>query len=120
MFRVLVSDFVSDKGIALLEKEVEVYYNHKLSREEFLNIIGDYDAIIVRSMTQLDQEALEKAKKLKVIGRAGTGYDNINLKEASKRGIIVFNTPTGNTISASEHTIAMIMALSRQKEIQRD
>lgn len=113
MFKVLVSDFISESGIEILERDAEVYFNHKLSREEFLNIIGDYDGIIVRSFTQLDKEALDKTDKLKVIGRAGTGYDNIDLEEASKKGIIVFNTPTGNTISAAEHTIAMILSLSR-------
>ncbi|MDI3547594.1 MAG: D-3-phosphoglycerate dehydrogenase / 2-oxoglutarate reductase [Halanaerobiales bacterium] len=112
-YKVLVSDYISQSGIDILKEKVEVYFNHQLTREEFLDIIGDYDGIIVRSMTQLDKEALSRAKKLKVIGRAGTGYDNIDLEEASKRGIVVFNTPTGNTISASEHTIGMILALSR-------
>ncbi|MFW6281407.1 MAG: phosphoglycerate dehydrogenase [bacterium] len=113
MYKVLVSDFISDAGIEILEKDTEVYFNHNMSREEFLDIIGDYDGIIVRSFTQLDKEALEKANNLKVIGRAGTGYDNIDLDEASKKGIIVFNTPTGNTISAAEHTVAMMLSLSR-------
>ncbi|MEJ6950549.1 phosphoglycerate dehydrogenase [Natronospora cellulosivora (SeqCode)] len=113
MYKVLVSDFISDAGIEILEKDTEVTFNHNLSRKEFLDIIGDYDGIIVRSFTQLDKEALEKATNLKVIGRAGTGYDNIDLEEASKKGIIVFNTPTGNTISAAEHTLAMILSLSR-------
>lgn len=113
MSKVLVSDYISDDGIKLLEKHLCVYYNHKLSREEFLDIIGEYEGIIVRSFTQLDKEALNRAKKLKVIGRAGTGFDNIDLEEASKKGIIVFNTPTGNTISAAEHTMAMILALAR-------
>src|SRR5690554_5414663 len=113
MFKVLVSDYISEAGIKILEKETEVYFNHQLSREEFLDIIGDYDAIIIRSFTKLDKEALNKAKKLKVIGRAGTGYDNIDLEEASKKGVVVFNTPTGNTISAAEHTIALLLSLSR-------
>lgn len=113
MYKVLVSDYISDAGIKILEENVEVNFNHKLSREEFLDIIGNYDGIIVRSFTQLDKEALEKAVNLKVIGRAGTGYDNIDLNEASKKGIIVFNTPTGNTISAAEHTMAMMLSLSR-------
>ena len=112
--KVLVSDYISDEGIKILEKEnIEVTYDYKLSREEFLNIFGEYDGIIVRSFTQLDKEALDKAEKLKVIGRAGTGYDNIDLEEASKKGIIVFNTPNGNTISAAEHTMALLLALSR-------
>src|SRR5690554_716573 len=112
--KVLVSDYISDEGIKILEKEnIEVTYDYKLSREEFLNIVGEYDGIIVRSFTQLDKEALDKAVKLKIIGRAGTGFDNIDLEEASKKGIIVFNTPTGNSISAAEHTMAMMLALAR-------
>jgi len=113
MYKVLVSDFISKAGVKILEDNINVYFNPKLSREEFLDIIGDYEGIIVRSFTQLDKEALEKAKKLRVIGRAGTGYDNIDIDEASKKGIVVFNTPTGNTISAAEHTMAMILSLSR-------
>ena len=87
--KVLVSDYISDEGIKILEKEnIEVTYDYKLSREEFLNIVGEYDGIIVRSFTQLDKEALDKAEKLKVIGRAGTGYDNIDLEEASKKVLL--------------------------------
>ncbi|ACL69906.1 phosphoglycerate dehydrogenase [Halothermothrix orenii] len=113
MYKVLVSDNISPKGIEILEQEADVTFNPDLSREEFLDIIGEYDGLIVRSMTEVDKEALDKARNLKVIGRAGTGYDNIDIEEASKRGIIVFNTPTGNTISAVEHTIGMMLALSR-------
>ncbi|MFW6281843.1 MAG: phosphoglycerate dehydrogenase [bacterium] len=113
MHKVLVSDFISEAGIEILRKDAKLNFNHNLSRQELLDIIGEYDGIIVRSFTQLDKEALEKAKNLKVIGRAGTGYDNIDLEEASKKGIIVFNTPTGNTISAAEHTMALMLSLSR-------
>ncbi|MFW6309453.1 MAG: phosphoglycerate dehydrogenase [bacterium] len=113
MYKILVSDTIAQSGIDILEEKAEVTYNTELSREEFLEIIGDYDGIIVRSMTQLDKEALAKAKKLKVIGRAGTGYDNIDVDEAAKKGIYVFNTPTGNTISAVEHTMGLMLALSR-------
>ncbi len=113
MHKILVSDTIAQSGIDILEEEAEVYYNTKLSRKEFLDIIEDYDAIIVRSMTTLDKEALDRASNLKVIGRAGTGYDNIDIEEATKKGIVVFNTPFGNTISAVEHTIGMLIALSR-------
>lgn len=114
MYKVLVSDNISQKGIDILKKAgMEVDFKPDQSREEFLNTVEDYDGIIVRSMTLLDKEALEKAKSLKVIGRAGTGYDNIDLDEATKKGIFVFNTPTGNTISAVEHTIGMMLSLSR-------
>ncbi|MFW6015338.1 MAG: phosphoglycerate dehydrogenase [bacterium] len=113
MYKILVSDYISEAGIKILEEDAEVYFNHKISREEFLDIIGEYDGIIVRSFTKLNKEALDKAKKLKVIGRAGTGYDNIDVDEASKKGIVVFNTPTGNTISAAEHAVGLILSLSR-------
>ena len=113
MYKVLVSDTVAQSGIDVLEEKVNVTYNTELTREEFLEIIGDYDGIIVRSMTLLDEEALDKAKKLKVIGRAGTGYDNIDVDAAAKRGIYVFNTPTGNTISAVEHTMGLMLGLAR-------
>ena len=114
MYKVLVSDNIAQKGIDVLEEAgMEVDFKPELGREDFLKIISNYDGIIVRSMTLLDKEALNKAKKLKVIGRAGTGYDNIDLDEATKNGIFVFNTPTGNTISAVEHTLGMMLSLSR-------
>lgn len=114
MYKVLVSDNIAQKGIDILEEAgMEVDFKPEQSREEFLETIADYDGIIVRSMTLLDVEALNKAEKLKVIGRAGTGYDNIDLDEATKRGIFVFNTPTGNTISAVEHTLGLMLSLSR-------
>src|SRR6056297_1569989 len=113
MHKVLVSENIADSGINILTKETEVDFKPNLSREDLLDTIGDYDAIIVRSMTDLNKEALEKAENLKVIGRAGTGYDNIDLDEATKNGIFVFNTPTGNTISAVEHTMGMMLSLSR-------
>ncbi len=113
MYKVLVSDRIAQTGIDILEEKAEVTYNTELSRDEFLDIIGDYHGIIVRSMTVLDKEALDKANNLKVIGRAGTGYDNIDVEEAAKKGIYVFNTPTGNTISAVEHTMGLMLSLSR-------
>ncbi len=113
MHKVLVSENIADIGIDILAKKTEVDFKPNINRDDLLNTIGDYDAIIVRSMTALNKEALEKAKNLKVIGRAGTGYDNIDIEEATKRGIVVFNTPFGNTISAVEHTLGMLLALSR-------
>lgn len=113
MHKVLVSDTIAQSGIDILQEEVEVTYNTDLSREQFLDIIDEYDGLIVRSMTKLDKEALSRAENLKVIGRAGTGYDNIDVDEAAKKGIYVFNTPTGNTISAVEHTMGLMLAISR-------
>lgn len=114
MYKVLVNDNISQKGIDILEGAgIEVDFKPEQSREECLNTIHQYDGIILRSMTDLDKKALDKAENLKVIGRAGTGYDNIDLEEATKKGIFVFNTPTGNTISAVEHTLGMMLSLSR-------
>ncbi len=114
MYKVLVNDNIAQKGIDILEEAgIEVNFKPDQNREECLETINEYDGIILRSMTNLDKEALKKADKLKVIGRAGTGYDNIDLDEATKKGIFVFNTPTGNTISAVEHTLGMMLSLSR-------
>ncbi len=113
MYKVLVSDTIAQSGIDILKEKVDVTYDTGLSRKEFLDIIGEYDGLIVRSMTVVDKEALDKAEKLKVVGRAGTGYDNIDVEEATKRGIFVFNTPTGNTVSAVEQTMGLLLALSR-------
>ena len=114
MYKVLVNDNISQKGIDILQEAgIEVDFKPEQSREECLKTIHQYDGIILRSMTDLDKKALAKAENLKVIGRAGTGYDNIDLEEATKKGIFVFNTPTGNTISAVEHTLGMMLSLSR-------
>ncbi|MFW6278845.1 MAG: phosphoglycerate dehydrogenase [Bacillota bacterium] len=111
--KVLISDPISQEGVKLLEKEVEVDIRPDLTAEELKEEIGQYDGIIVRSGTTLDKETIERADNLKVIGRAGTGYDNIDISAATKKGIIVFNTPNANTISAVEHTIGMMLALAR-------
>ncbi|MFW6238463.1 MAG: NAD(P)-dependent oxidoreductase, partial [Halanaerobiales bacterium] len=111
--KVLISDLISEKGIELLEKEVEVDIRPDLSHDELKEEIGQYDGIIVRSGTTLDEDILSGADKLKAIGRAGTGYDNIDISAATKKGIIVFNTPNSNTVSAVEHTLGMMLALAR-------
>jgi len=115
MFKVLVSDPLSEEGLKILEKEkgVKVDVKVKLPPEELKKIIGEYDALIVRSGTKVTAEIIKNAKKLKVIGRAGVGLDNVDSVAATKKGIIVMNTPGGNTISTAEHTMSMIMALSR-------
>src|SRR3989339_20712 len=115
MFKILVADPIADEGIEILkkQKDTEVDVKLKLAPEEIIAIIGDYDALVVRSETKATTPILEAAKKLKVIGRAGVGVDNVDVSFASKKGIIVMNTPDGNTISTAEHTIAMMMSLSR-------
>ncbi|MCL2684735.1 MAG: phosphoglycerate dehydrogenase, partial [Synergistaceae bacterium] len=84
-----------------------------LSRQELLKILGDYDAVITRSGTSMDKAAIGVAKKLKVIARAGVGVDNVDIQEASKRGIVVINAPTGNTLAAAEQTMALMLAMMR-------
>jgi D-3-phosphoglycerate dehydrogenase len=116
MLRILVSDAIAHEGVEILERipEACVEVRTDLTREELLNIIGDYDALVVRSATKVTAEVIQRAGKMKIIGRAGVGLDNVDLKEASKKGIVVMNTPGGNTITTAEHTIAMMLAMVRR------
>jgi D-3-phosphoglycerate dehydrogenase len=111
--KVLVSDSLSEQGIEILKKEVDVDIKTGMSPEELKAIIGEYDALVVRSQTQVTKEIIAAATNLKIIGRAGVGVDNIDVEAATQRGIIVVNAPEGNMISAAEHTIAMMMSMSR-------
>ena len=113
--KVLVSDNLEDVGLDVLRKEpgIQVDVRAGLKPDEIKAIIGDYDALIIRSATKVTEDLLQSATKLKVVGRAGIGLDNVDVPAATKRGIIVMNTPTGNTITTAEHAIAMMMALSR-------
>lgn len=111
--KILVSDPVSDHGIEILKKEFDVDIATGLQPAELIKRIGNYEALIVRSETQVTKDVINAGKKLKIIGRAGVGVDNIDVNTATERGIIVVNAPEGNTISAAEHTIAMMMAMSR-------
>lgn len=115
MYRVLVADGVALEGLAALRQaeDIELDVRPKLSEKELLEIIPQYDALIVRSATKVTADVLERAKKLKIIGRAGVGIDNIDVKAATAHGIIVANAPGGNTIAAAEHSIAMMLALAR-------
>lgn len=112
--KILAADGISEKGIELLGKEFDVDVREKISAEELLNIIGEYDALMVRSASKVTAEVIGRAKKLKIIGRAGVGVDNIDIPAATKRGIIVINSPGGNTIAATEHTMAMMLSLARK------
>ncbi len=115
MYKVLISDPLSEFGIQkLLEApDVEVVQKPGLSPSDLLAEIGEYDALLVRSQTQVTAEVLAAAKKLKAVGRAGVGVDNININAATEAGIVVINAPDGNTISTAEHSFAMLMALAR-------
>jgi D-3-phosphoglycerate dehydrogenase len=113
--KVLVSDNLEDVGLDILRQEsgIQVDVRTGLKPEELKAVIGDYDALIIRSATKVTEDLLQAAKQLKVVGRAGIGLDNVDIPAATKRGIIVMNTPTGNIVTTAEHTIAMMMALSR-------
>jgi len=111
--KVLICDSVSEKGIEILHQQAEVDIKTGLKEDELVAIIGDYDAMMVRSQTRVTAKVIQAAKKLQVIARAGAGVDTIDMDEATRQGIVVVNAPTGNTISAAEHTIALMLALSR-------
>ncbi|TCT23313.1 D-3-phosphoglycerate dehydrogenase [Melghiribacillus thermohalophilus] len=114
-FQVLISDPLNEDGIKPLidADHIEVHMLTNLSKAELLERIPEYDALIVRSQTKVTEDVIEKGERLKVIGRAGVGVDNIDLDAATERGIVVVNSPDGNTNSAAEHTMAMLMALAR-------
>lgn len=114
--KILVSDKLAWEGLSILQAEAEFSVDVKdgLTPDELKGIIGDYEAIIIRSATRLTADIIEAAHKLKVIGRAGVGLDNVDLKAATRKGVVAMNTPSGNTTSTAEHTMSMILALSRQ------
>jgi D-3-phosphoglycerate dehydrogenase len=114
--KILVSDPLSKKGLEILEKAKNLKFDLKpgLPSDELKKIISEYDAVIVRSETKLTGEILEAAGRLKVIGRAGIGLDNVDLPAATKKGIVVMNTPQENAISTAEHTIAMLFSITRK------
>ncbi len=113
--KVLVSDNLENIGVEMFRNAggIEVDVKTGLDPEALKAIIGDYDALAIRSATKVTAELLAAAKKLKVVGRAGIGLDNVDISAATKRGVIVMNTPGGNAITTAEHAIAMMMALSR-------
>ncbi len=114
-FKILICDDLAPEGLSLFqsEKSLTPVVKTKLSIQELKKEIADCDACVVRSGTQITREVIEAAKKLKVIARAGVGLDNVDVEAASKHGIVVINTPGGNTISAAEHTFCLLMALAR-------
>lgn len=112
--KILVADGVSPKGIEILQQAgFETVIKDKLPAEELLEIIPDFDGLIVRSASKVTKEVIERAKNLKIIGRAGVGTDNIDISAATAHGIMVINSPGGNTIAATEHTMGMMMAMAR-------
>ena len=113
MPRVLVSDPIGPEGVSLLETVAEVDVKTGMKPDELLETVGSYEALVVRSETKVNRDVIAAGKNLQVIARAGIGVDNIDLEAATGAGIAVVNAPTGNTVAAAEHTIALMLALSR-------
>jgi D-3-phosphoglycerate dehydrogenase len=112
--KVLVSDNISEKGIGILEKAgLDVTVKTGLAPDMLKKEIGKYDALVIRSATKVTADIIKSAKKLRVIGRAGSGLDNVDKNEATKKGIVVMNTPGGNTITTAEHTVALLLSMAR-------
>lgn len=113
--KILVSDSLSKQGIQILEKAgFTVDVKTKLPKEELLKEIKQYDGLIVRSATKVTAELIAAADRLKVVGRAGSGLDNVDTQAATRRGVVVMNTPGGNTVTTAEHTMSMIFSMTRR------
>eukprot|EP01066_Platyproteum_vivax_P003132 Platyproteum_vivax@DN14028_c0_g1_i1.p1 len=114
IYKVLVSDPIDKLGIEILESVAEVDVKPKLSEDEICAIISDYDALMVRSGTNVTEKIIKASNKLRIIGRAGVGIDNVHVKSATEKGIFVVNSPQGNTVAAAEMTLALMLSLARQ------
>ncbi|HEX9815143.1 MAG TPA: phosphoglycerate dehydrogenase, partial [Myxococcota bacterium] len=115
MAKVLVSDTLAPEGLEILERApgLTVVCEPGLKGDELLAAVADIDGLVIRSGTQVTAEVIAAAEKLKVIGRAGIGVDNVDVSAATARGIAVMNTPSGNNITTAEHAIALLVALAR-------
>jgi D-3-phosphoglycerate dehydrogenase len=113
--RILVSDKLDKQGLDILQaaKGLEVDNNPGLPADELKKIIGQYEGLVIRSGTKVTADLLTAADKLKIVGRAGIGVDNVDVEAASKRGVIVSNTPGGNNVTTGEHAISMMLACAR-------
>ncbi len=112
-YKVLVSDPLAEEGLAILRTQFEVDEKTDLKEDQLISIIGNYDALLVRSGTEVTAKVIEAGENLRFIGRAGAGVDNIDMDAATRKGIIVANAPEGNTLAATEHTMAMMLSLAR-------
>ena len=115
--KVLVSDKLSEKAVQIFrDRGIDVTFDPEIGKDKdkLLSVIGEYDGLAIRSATKVSDKVLAAAPNLKVIGRAGIGVDNVDIPAASKQGVIVMNTPYGNSITTAEHAIAMMMSLARQ------
>ena len=114
--RVLVSDKLAEAGLQVLRDApgVDLEFRPGMSEDELCEIIGEYDGLIIRSATQVTPRVIEQAHRLRVVGRAGIGVDNVDIPAASRRGIVVMNTPTGNSVTTAEHALALLASLARK------
>src|SRR5206468_7375645 len=112
--RILVADKIAAEGIARLQQGAAVEVATGLSPDQLREKIPAYDALVVRSETRVTEPIIAAGRRLKVIGRAGVGVDNIDVQAATRHGVVVVNSPEGNTIAAAEHTLAMLLALARK------
>jgi D-3-phosphoglycerate dehydrogenase / 2-oxoglutarate reductase len=113
--KILIADAMSDKAVDILKSNgLDVDVKTELSKEELQNIIGQYDGLVVRSATKVTRDVIERGGKLRVIGRAGIGVDNVDVEAATEKGIVVMNTPQGNALAAAEHALALMFALARK------
>ena len=113
MTKVLITDPIDQIGIDILSQVAQVDQRIGVSNSELASLINEYDALMIRSGTQVTADIINSSEKLRIIGRAGVGVDNVDVKAATQKGVLVVNSPGGNTIAAAEHTIAMMLALSR-------
>jgi len=114
--KVLITDPLSEEGVDYLKQQpgLDVLCHLELSSEDLLSEIRDVEGLIVRSKTQVTEDVIEAAQRLRVIGRAGAGVDNIDLEAATRKGVVVMNTPGGNSVSVAEHTFALLLAWARK------
>ncbi len=114
--RVLVSDKLAEAGLRVLREApgVELEYRPGMNEDELCGVIGDFDGLIIRSATQVTPRVIENAHRLRVVGRAGIGVDNVDIPAASRRGIVVMNTPTGNSVTTAEHALTLLTSLARR------
>ncbi|MEM7750224.1 MAG: phosphoglycerate dehydrogenase, partial [Pseudomonadota bacterium] len=115
--RVLISDALSETAVQIFrDRGLDVTFEPDLgkNKEELERIIGEFDGLAIRSATKVTEKTLRSADKLRVVGRAGIGVDNIDIKSATAKGVIVMNTPFGNSITTAEHAISLMLALARQ------
>ena len=113
MDRILVTESIADEGLAALKAVAQVDVRTDLDKAALLAVLPEYDALVVRSGTKVTAEVLEAGTRLRVVGRAGTGVDNIDVDAATRRGIIVVNAPASNSVAVAELTVGMILALAR-------